>query len=206
MEEFIFQLEELGFYKYENPNAIAILKTLSIQERSIWLFDDFYQCNDLIKEEFEIIDIDGFLQEDSLHLDEPHPRYRLHWLDLEDLHDNGTRDLFQEPQPFLAKNGLIFSEIIDYYNKTYDFLVKIDGIEYFIYPDEINSEKIPCYEQYNFTAQRVFQRINNFLAEVKSPERAYVIRAEKEKFAPFYFGFLTLQLYEKIQQSSFVKD
>jgi hypothetical protein len=48
--------------------------------------------------------------------------------------------------------------------------------------------------------------MNSFLAGVQSSERAYIIRAEKEKIAPFYFGFLTSQLYETIQESSLVKD
>ena len=207
MEEFINRLEELGFYKYEDDtNSIAILKTLSIQENSIWLIDDSYQYNDLaqIERTEDILVVQG-----SLWLDDQRPRYRFNKLDIASLYHGCAGVFIQDIRPFFAKNGLILSEIVDYDGESEDYLVKINGKFYFIYPGEFESEripynKIPYNKRCHFTAQQVLRLIDSFLAEVKSPERVYIIQADKESYDPIYFGFLTQQLYETIQQSSLV--
>lgn len=202
MEELINRLEKLGFYKYEEePDAIAILKTLSIQENSIWLIDDSYQYNDLaqIEKTEDILVVQG-----SLWLDDPRPRYRFNKLCIESLYGAGVGDFIRDIRPFFAKNGLILSKIVDYYDEGEEYLVKINGEFYFIYPGKFQSERIPFNKRCHFTALQVLRLINSFLAEIKSPERAYIIQADKKSFDPIYFGFLTQQLYETIQQSSWV--
>lgn len=202
MEEFINRLEELGFYKYEeDANAIAILKTLSIQENSIWLIDDSYQYNDLaqIEKTEDILVVQG-----SLWLDDARPLYRFNKLEIEILYEGGIGHFIRNIQPFFAKNGCILSEIVDYNGEGEDYLVKINGKFYFIYPGKFQSERIPFNKRCHFTAQQVLRLIDSFLAEVKSPERVYIIQSDKESYDPIYFGFLTQQLYETIQQSSLV--
>ncbi|MGB8700897.1 MAG: hypothetical protein WCD18_15900, partial [Thermosynechococcaceae cyanobacterium] len=64
MEELLNQLEELGFYKYEEPSMIKMLKSLATQTGSPLVVDGQYQYADLdsIVETDEIEVIEGTLQ------------------------------------------------------------------------------------------------------------------------------------------------
>lgn len=200
MKELLDQLEKLGFYKYEEPNIIPILKSLSEQVGSPFLIDEQYQyahLNSIV--ETDEIEID----EGALWLNYPRPFNRLCFLSREDLYEYLPYG-FEKLQPILENYSITISEVDEYETDEGDRGITVNEVEYVICPEAINVSGVNYSTRWNYTVAKFLMVVNAILSQATSEERVYVIKELDED--GLYFAFLPPQINTLILEGSMLED
>jgi hypothetical protein len=196
MEELLDHLENLGFYRYEEPNMVTALKILSIQAGSPWVDSGQHQYDDLdaIKQTEEVEIIQG-----SLWLYSPRPLNRFSYLSREDLYEY-LPDGFEQLQSVLATYGVEASNVDEHETDEGDRSITIDENKYLICPAAINTIGVHNDTRWNRAAAEFLLVLNTLLEEAQSQERIYVIKELDED--NLLIAFLSSQMYALILEST----
>lgn len=199
MEELLNQLENLGFYKYEEPSIIPVLKSLSAQIGSPFLIEEQYQYAHLDS----IVETDDIeIDEGALRLNYPRPFNRLCFLSREDLYEYLPYG-FEKVQPILENYGITTSEVDEYETDEGDRGIAVNGIEYVICPEAINVSGVNYSTRWNYTVAKFLIVVNAILSQAASEERVYVIKELDED--GLYFTFLSPRINTLILESSMLE-
>lgn len=203
MEELLNQLEHLGFYRYEERSMITVLKALSMQTQSPWLFEGRYQYQDLDSvvetEAAEVI-------EGELWLHYTRPLNHLYFLSREDLYEYPPYG-FEELQSVLEAYGVNVnvSDIDEYETDEGDRGIVVNETEYLVCPEFISSSGVHYLVRWNCTVAKFLMILNVMLAEAQSEKRVYVIRGADEDEDGLYIAFLSSQMNQLILESSILE-
>lgn len=180
MEDILKTLEELGFYTYEEPALVPIIKTLQLSHNSVWIREGIYKQlkapltvtnNQLIETCNEFINLYGNL-----------PPHRCFSIDKEDLYEYPPMIFeYQYLCNSLRKCGVIINDIDEYEDEDGNLHLITDVGDFLICPEEFRASYNHAYLKWEAVISHTIKMLNDLLSQTGSDEKFYMLHEESEE-------------------------
>lgn len=188
MKEILKNLEELGFYSYEEPTLVPIIQALQLNNNSVWLTDGRYERLDtldttLSPEADELMENSMDESDGFLYLYKPLPPHRCFSFDKEDLYECPPM-IFEDDYlcKSLSRCGVIIEDkdVDEYEDSEGNLHIITNAGDFLICPAEFRSSFHYCLGWQVVTA-RILLMLNIILSQAGSSERFYVLGEDGEE-------------------------
>jgi hypothetical protein len=211
MKEILKNLEELGFYSYEEPTLVPIIQALQLNNNSIWLRDGRYKRLDtldttLSKEAEELMDNATDERDNFLYLYRPLPPHRCFPFDKEDLYEYPPM-IFEDDYlcNSLSRCGIIIEDVDEYEDSEGNSHLITNVGDFLICPYEFKSGFTQNCLKWRVITARIMLMLNIILSQAGSPEKFYIL-SEEGKEGDTTVVLLNPSMFKFFQDTSKLED
>ncbi|MCT7987850.1 hypothetical protein [Laspinema olomoucense] len=187
MKEILNDLEKLGFYSYEPPSLVPLIKALQLKNSSVWLTEGKYLISDVINRNISS-EADEFMDKNQengnnlIYLYKPWPLYRCFSLDKEDLYEYPPLIFEDDYLCYHFKKHSINVENADEYEDSDGNLHLFTNVgDFLICPAKFRSSFISNHLKWQTVITRIISMINSILHKSGSHEKIYALWEKDEE-------------------------
>lgn len=184
MKEILKNLEELGFYDYEDATLVPIIQALQLNNNSVWLTDVRYEIVnkvDIISspEVNELMDNVTVESDNFLYLYRPLPPHRCFSLDKEDLYEYPPM-IFEDDYlcNSLRRCGILIEDVDEYEDFEGNLHLITNVGDFLICPYKFRASFTKNYLKWRIVTAKILLMLNMILSQAGSSEKFYVLSEE----------------------------
>lgn len=187
MKEILTDLEKLGFYSYEPPGLVPLIKALQLKNSSVWLTEGKYLISDVIDRNISS-EADKFMDRNQengnsfIYLYKPWPLYRCFSFDKEDLYEYPPM-IFEDDYLcyHFKKHGINIETTEEYEDFDGNLHLGTNVGDFLICPAKFRSSFIHNNLKWQVVIKRIISMINFIMMKSGSHEKFYVLYEQDEE-------------------------